>query len=138
MGERTSAGVGSPVASGGTGGGSRATDLSQGAAWQRALFALVAASVLLYVGVRLGRMVPESTAETVRWNGGPNYNSAHDLRYAASVANAEHRYADALRMLDEAKALYPNGEDDKDIQRLRGNVTAGLAGRTVVPEVRSE
>jgi len=73
-------------------------------------------------------MTPAPTGETVRWSGGPNYHGYRDLHFAASVAFAEHRYADSLRELDEAKSLSKDGWEDNDTQVLRRQVMAALAG----------
>ena len=101
---------------------------SRSSAVQRAVLAAAAVCILLYTGVLLGRMTPEPTGETVRWSGGPNYQAYRDLHFAASVAFAEHRYADSLRELDECKSLSKDGWEDNDTQLLRRQVMAALPG----------
>ena len=116
-----------PVASREREAGSATPATTRRSPWLTALVTTLAVVVLLYVGVRLGRITPEPEGETAHWSGGPNYNARRDLRFAAGVAFKEQRYADSLRELDEAKSLSPDGEEDHDTAILRRDVMAALS-----------
>jgi hypothetical protein len=98
-------------------------------AYRWAFPAAIAASFLALFAFGRSVIVAWLSGPTVTssLDGGPNYEPARKLREQAEDDCRLGRFGDCLRRLDEAKALYPAGDADPDIQRLRRNAEERLA-----------
>jgi|HubBroStandDraft_2_1064218.scaffolds.fasta_scaffold178364_2 hypothetical protein len=92
--------------------------------------AAIAASVLALFGFERDAIVLWFSGPIVTspFDGGPNYERARKLQEEAWNDYRDGRFAECLQKLDEAKVLYPDGDKDPDVERLRKNAGMGLAG----------
>ena len=94
---------------------------------QRIATYAVAACVLIGIGVWLGRGSTGPTEVGQGFDGGPHFAEVHELTRSALMDCSSNRFAECLRKLDQAAALRPENEYDRDVKRARAHAMEELA-----------